>query len=325
MTLNGKSPDRMHFNTVFLPEHFRAPPPESQAELFRTAVRSVEIEVSSFCNRSCWFCPNATHSRRERNFMSDDVYSWVIGALAGISYDGVISYSGYTEAAHDRSFLDRIRFARERLPHSHIFTCSNGDYLTPEYLEELADAGMDHMFISCYVDDRREGSFSLPRALTAIGRLQRRLGLALDYKISDGSSVCAEATNKRTRLTVSCRDHSVYANDRGGTVKVKQPGRHEPCSWVFSNVYIDYDGTMKPCANVRADIPSHAQFMYGSIRSPSSLFELYWSDKATSWRRDLVAFGQKSGPCAHCIQGVVSDTEENRGLAATIVRDWITE
>ena len=323
MTQPSLKQDRMHFSTRFLPDHLAVQPIEARKALFQASVRSVEIEVSSYCNRTCWFCPNATYSRRAKYYMGDDVYGWIIDSLTRIGYDGVISYSGYTEASHDRSFIERIRFARERLPQAHIFTCSNGDYLTCDYLEELADAGMSQMFVSCYIDDHKPGSYTLTRAQNAINRLQNRLDLLLDYKLVEPTAICAEATNKPMRLTISCRDHSTHANDRGQLVDVTRQVRHEPCSWVFSNVYIDYDGTMKPCANVRADVAAHSDFMYGRIDGPDALFNLYGGEIATEWRRNLVGFGAKGGPCQRCIQGVVPDMKESRAEAERLVSQLV--
>ena len=37
------------------------------AAIFQRAVRMVEIEVFSYCNRRCWFCPNATIDRISKN------------------------------------------------------------------------------------------------------------------------------------------------------------------------------------------------------------------------------------------------------------------
>ena len=315
--------DRMNYETHFFSEHFKILPLRERSNLFKQAVRSVEIEISSYCNRACWFCPNATYSRKEKKYMSDLVYSSIIEALATIDYDGVISYSGYTEASHSRKFIDRICHARSVLPKSYIFTCSNGDFLTPEYLDELAHAGMDQMFISCYIDDKSKGSFSLIRALTAMSRLQKRLDLKMQYTVADPVSVCAEVINKHNRLTISCRDHSVFANDRGGLVHLTRPERVEPCGWVFTNVYIDYDGTMKPCANVRADVPLHSRFMYGKITNRNSIFDIYGNEIATKWRRNLVTFGKKSAPCKYCTQGIIPDTEENRTFSTQAFQNWV--
>lgn len=320
MTSERKDRSRMHFEASFFREHFDPQKPDAARLLFKRSVRSVEIEVSSFCNRACWFCPNATHPRKEKNYMDERTYSTLLADLQSIDYDGVISFSGYTEATHDPRFVDKVRMARTMVPGSYIFTCSNGDFLTRDYLDALADAGMNQLFVSCYVDDRRPSSFSLDRANAAIRKLQKRLDLELDYSVSDESSICAEAKNTRLRLTVSSRDHSVHANDRGQTVAITQPGRYEPCSWVFSNVYIDFDGTMKPCANVRSDIPAHTNFMYGRIDHSGALFSLYASEVAAKWRRKLIGFGGKDGPCTRCTQGVLADTEENRMITNQLIQ-----
>ena len=40
---------------------------EEVKRLFSNHVRSVEIENHSFCNRTCWFCPNSFIDRRTEN------------------------------------------------------------------------------------------------------------------------------------------------------------------------------------------------------------------------------------------------------------------
>lgn len=46
-------------------------------------VRMVEIEVFSYCNRHCWFCPNSfVDSQSENKLMDPVVYESIINSLA---------------------------------------------------------------------------------------------------------------------------------------------------------------------------------------------------------------------------------------------------
>jgi MoaA/NifB/PqqE/SkfB family radical SAM enzyme len=310
---------------VFSKRHFFPGTYDEQKALFKQVVNTVEIEVSSFCNRVCWFCPNSTHDRREKKlFIDDKIYTSIIDELASIDYDKIISYSGYTEASYDKSFLLRLKEARKKLPNAYLFTCSNGDYLNEEYLSKLSDAGMNEIFVSCYIDDLKRGSYSDTKALTAISKFQKRMGFRLDFKdVVPGSHIYAEAVYENLKLIVSVRNHEVHANDRAEEVKIIRNKRQTPCSWVFTNVYIDHDGSVKPCCNVRSDIDTQKKYLYGVISDSQSLINIWSGDNACAWRKDLIGFGDKKSPCTYCYQGAISDSAETRQIIKSIQLSWL--
>jgi MoaA/NifB/PqqE/SkfB family radical SAM enzyme len=305
--------------------HFIPGSYEEKKTLFKQVVQSVEIEVSSFCNRVCWFCPNSTHDRKEKKlFIDDHVYTSIIDELASINYDKIISYSGYTEASYDKSFLLRLSEARQKLPDAYLFTCSNGDYLNEQYLKDLSTAGLNEIFVSCYIDDLKRGSYTDSKALTAISKFQKRMGFRLEFKdVAPGSHMYAEAICEELKLVVSVRNHELHANDRGEEVKIVRSKRQTPCSWVFSNVYIDHDGAVKPCCNVRSDIPLHKQYMYGSVSISASLIDIWGGSIGCEWRKDLIGFGDKKSPCTYCYQGAIGDTDDVRKFVENIQNSWI--
>ena len=48
--------------------------------------------------------------------------------------------------------LDRIRALTDAVPNASIEVYTNGDYLTPDYIEELANAGLRKMHISIHMN-----------------------------------------------------------------------------------------------------------------------------------------------------------------------------
>src|SRR5271168_5224699 len=71
---------------------------ESAKFLFKKFVDLVELENHSYCNRTCWFCPNSFLDRRGPNLvMSDGLYSKVLDDLASIDYSGTLVWAGYHE------------------------------------------------------------------------------------------------------------------------------------------------------------------------------------------------------------------------------------
>jgi len=107
-------------------------------ELFRNYVRVVEIENHSYCNRTCWFCPNAQIDRHSENIlMADAVYEKILSDLESIEYSQALIWSRYHEPLAHESIYDRIAQARKRLPSAYLVLVSNGDYLNHETLRRI--------------------------------------------------------------------------------------------------------------------------------------------------------------------------------------------
>ena len=104
-------------------DHFRYISDSRQAAaLFKASVRLIEIEIHSYCNRTCDFCPNSFLDRRSHKTVLDPaLYSKIMDDLASIDYRGVITYSRYNEPTSDRPlFIERLREARAKLPNAQL-------------------------------------------------------------------------------------------------------------------------------------------------------------------------------------------------------------
>src|SRR5690349_4643456 len=106
-----------------------------QRALFARLVGMVEIEVHSYCNRTCWFCPNSYIDRRSTTKLMDEgVYLRLMRDLREIGFSGVIAYSRYNEPFGHEVFFERLAQAHEALPGATLHTNTNSDYLTDETL-----------------------------------------------------------------------------------------------------------------------------------------------------------------------------------------------
>jgi len=127
---------------------------EEALSLFKNSIFMVEVEVFSYCNRRCWFCPNSKIDRHSENhFMKPEIYSAIIDGLAEIGYHRTVSYSRYNEPLADRIILERLREAHQKLPAATLHFNTNGDYLTKEYLDDLYEAGLRSMNIQIYLQN----------------------------------------------------------------------------------------------------------------------------------------------------------------------------
>src|SRR5262249_55562895 len=129
--------------------------PQRSRDLFKLCVKFVEIETFTYCNRKCWFCPNAIMPARQdkagNRYMDEELYLRILRDLASIGYDGQIQFGRYNEPLADRIILTRIRQARQHCPNGWLYTHTNGDFLTREFLDELRAAGLTAIALQSYL------------------------------------------------------------------------------------------------------------------------------------------------------------------------------
>jgi len=114
------------------------------------AFSNIAIETTSCCNRRCEYCPLSNAELREKrgaNSMDPELFTRIIDQLAEDEFAGKLALHGYGEPMLDPNFVERVREARQKLPHAYITFNSNGDLLTPETFNKLVDAGVSHIFI----------------------------------------------------------------------------------------------------------------------------------------------------------------------------------
>jgi MoaA/NifB/PqqE/SkfB family radical SAM enzyme len=304
-------------------DHFRSLSSRDEAmALFRRSVRMVEIEIFSYCNRRCWFCPNSIVDRQSTTeYMSEPLYLRILEQLSAVDYAGMISYSRYNEPLADRVVLRRLEQARALLPEALLHTNTNGDYLTPGYLASLAGAGLRSLNIQIYLgnDDR----YDHERMRTKLHQTIAKLGLVAAV-VTDDPENWLEATSDHLgmRMRLYARNFALNGCNRGESVPISiSTRRTSPCLSPFHHVYIDYNGKVMPCCNLRSDVPAHHDAVVADLNVAPDLFFVYASETMAAWRRSLVGFDPKPGHCSTCSFVPYADTPEHRRVHQRLLED----
>jgi hypothetical protein len=278
-------------------------PPDEAREMFARCVRFVEIETFTYCNRKCWFCPNAVmperQDRRGNRYMAEELYLRILGDLKSVDYAGQIQFGRYNEPLADRIILTRIRQAREHCPRAWLYTHTNGDFLTLDYLDELAAAGLSEICMQSYLGNNDR--YDEERMLARQEQQLRRLGLKVARTIASvpGMRHWHLTDYPRLQLGIDARNFDTIGTDRGGLVQVNVAAqRVAPCLVPFTNMYVDWTGNTVPCCNLRSDRPEHQSYIVSRLQEGASLFDAYVA--LYGWRRDLLRFGPKKTPCDTC-------------------------
>ena len=288
---------------ILQPELFRElTDPGLQRKLFAANVHRVEVETHSYCNRRCDYCPNVIGDRLGPNVrMQPAIYARLLSGLAEVEFAGGFVLNSYNEPLYDRAILDRIAEARAALPKARLMVYTNGDYLTPGYVTDLAAAGLDYCHVSIHL--KQGDRYTEAYVLNRIAEIAHRTGLQARFdQIVPGSHIIARFDTPLLMMETRALNFAKHGNDRGGLLPDLSPEkpRTAPCSFVFNHFHIGYTGNVVPCCHIRSDRPEHAQHVIGNLGRAASIFDIAFSARAAAWRRAMLDEAEKTGPCATC-------------------------
>ena len=290
------------------PEHFRKINDQTvQRSLFKNSVEVVEIEAFGKKHRS--FSPNSNIDRIYQNqFMTEKLYKSIINDLAKIRYSKKINSNLPNEPLANETILERLRYARRKLPDATLHIDTNGDYLTLEYWEKFQAAGLNSIDIQvCF----NKCSFIKEEVIDIIDKKMKNLGLDYYWTAKDADYIEAVASFSSLRVKMYGRDLSAYASVRGGLPNPGSKPRISPCLLPFNSFCVDLNGVAVPCCNFRSDAPElKGVGRWGQVDGVS-IFEVYASEAACRWRRGLFNYARKTGPCAKCGLGVYARSRRN--------------
>lgn len=290
--------------------------PARQRELFAQTVGRVEVETHSYCNRRCDYCPNVVGDRLGPNVrIKPAIWDKLLRDLAEVGYSRFLVLNSYNEPLYDRAILDRIAEARAALPRARIMIYTNGDYLTPSYVDDLAAAGLDYMHVSIHL--KQGDKYSDVYVLNRIAEIAHRTGLQARFsQIRPNDSIIARFDTPKLEMETRAINFDRHGNDRGGLLPDLSPEnpRTDPCNFVFQHFHMGYTGNVVPCCHIRSDRPEHAKHVIGNLDRAETIFDIFFGAKAAAWRRGLIHDRAKTGPCATCTAPVILNQPNWREL-----------
>lgn len=277
----------------------------TNTEFLKKNLKVIEVEVFSYCNRVCWFCPNSFVDRRTTNHvMPENTYLHILSQLRDIEYSGDVTYSRYNEPTAKKDIiLTRLAQARQYLPHANLKTNSNGDYITKDYLVQLRDAGLNELFMQQY--DLNPNTFDYENNKQLMEKKLTKLGLPFEIlKDIPGYKIEYKVHFEGMRVQLRARNFVEDGSSRGNTINLANDYiRTQRCLQPFNNMYIDYTGKVMVCCALRSDIDSHHDGLMGDVNE-RSLADIFTSTAYDSWRNHHLTDGPKEGVCKSCRDNV---------------------
>jgi radical SAM protein with 4Fe4S-binding SPASM domain len=314
---------------MFYTDHFRQiSDPAVAASLFKQAVQTVEISISSYCNRRCPYCPNAKVDRiSQQNLMSDGLFLNVLRQLCQIEYAGGIHINRYNEPLADHDYaLKRLREIKAFLPKCFINVFTNGDYLDAAYVRELGEAGVTCMLGT--IHEAPNGT-SFPDLLIDQDRRLARLGLPFEYAMNETGNMRVASVDTGTPMQFNYVAQDFHRRDANGVLWMEDRGqslavergmvRSTPCFMPFVQMQIEWDGQLLPCCQIQPDAFAKGQYSLGTLTESSNIFLEWCNTQYVQWRKELFSYEIKKSPCSTCSYGGL--TTETPAVKA-IVLQW---
>lgn len=264
-------------------------------------LRLVELELFSYCNRKCRWCPNSNIDRKSKTeWLNYDVISALLQELKDNAFTGKFSFSRYNEPfAYFDALQQACMIIKQKFPDAVLVSNTNGDFITEQIIKEMQ---IDELTIMDY--DYKGRDF-------ALAKLQ-------EWHVSDiteyGHYFVGKYENKKVLYYYSWLE-TANISDRGGNLteysKIK---REVPCFEPLYFIGVNYDGTVSPCCNVRNDCEKQKDFILGDLKE-STLSEILSSDKYKDFVRHVTSADFTSDmPCYYCNNGGGRYTREKGGI-----------
>ena len=132
----------------------------------RNFPRTLRLEISSHCNRSCEYCPNV-FAPQGTKLISEEVLSAFLERIKEIKWKGNVDFIFFNEPLLHKGIVDIIRRVKLAAPWCSPVVTTNGDALTLDLAKELVGVGVRKFFA---MDHRphRPGWMERMRALQRI-------------------------------------------------------------------------------------------------------------------------------------------------------------
>jgi len=258
-------------------------------KLFNT----LSLEITSWCNRKCKFCPVA-YNTRPKHRMKVDILDDAAVELASIRYRGRVEFYIYNEPCAEFSWLlECVSKFRKMVPNSCLMIATNGDYIQgPKEIESMFDAGLNQILINCY----SKGLYARRKKdwLSTISdsiKLNRSV-----YQRLPPSSKSIEILDKSVVETFGTGIFRLA--NRAGNISEFIPSLKVPakrmCVKPFRILNIDCNGNALVCCQ-----DYHADMSYGNLKT-ETLVDLWNHNVMNTYRRNLLAKDRSMPLCKHC-------------------------
>ncbi len=296
--------------------------PKEKWERLPEFLRIIELEITNHCNFQCVMCKTGNgQAKRDRGYMSEEIYQKLIDELAGMESQTAIKFVGQGEPTLHPAFLTYVMKAKEKGIVCHL--TNNGSMMNDQFMEELIDTGIDSVKFS-FQGVSRDG-YKLLRIrddfeelLGKIEKLYKLRGERQYPFITIGTSVLTETEAEiaafrkqcesicdKTEIGITTLEYidlelisDTGRRDEMKVIKQEQKEclrRYNCCHQIFDVLTLHWNGNICACCADNDEV-----MVLGNIKE-MTLKECWDCEKEKSWRRILAERRYEALPlCKDC-------------------------
>tara|TARA_Y100001970_G_C14256939_1_gene876245 strand:- start:1166 stop:1954 length:789 start_codon:yes stop_codon:yes gene_type:complete len=242
----------------------------------KESFNEIEVETISFCNRKCSYCPNISFDRVESSgsvLMDDSVLDTIFVQLESIGFKGIFSPHMYGEPLLDPRIVDIVKRISDLGAIPKIVT--NGDYLTPNLLQELLASGLKILYISKH-SPRLSSS-----AMNTLKYIEENHNPQLSFQVLDFYSDFKSERN--------------MVGNRGGNLDIETTKKPPiMCPYVLYPV-IDVNGVIVLCCQ-----DFNSDYQLGKV-TDRHIYEIWNDPMNVAMRRNVFKGKFDLSICQHCL------------------------
>lgn len=288
-------------------------------------IKRVDIEIQSYCNRTCAWCPNASIDRLHKTEMSDETYTKILNDLKEGNFGSnqsfidkrltltpdpmerrrtgtlpyTISFLGFQEPLSNPELLKRrVKQAWDILPPKVEFISNtNGDFLTKESLENLLLTSLSIMDYDDKGINYWKDKMTKAGVVVADIDYDREIIYGLHRYIGLVKCIC----NWKKNWRIEDRAGYLKRSDMPLEITWKKDlqERTVPCVEPSEYINLSYSGEIMACCHARFENPHHKGFILGNVNE-TSISSAHYSAKANELKEMLLSGTSFPESCRYC-------------------------
>lgn len=291
---------------------------------------SVEIQIISWCNRDCVFCP-ANKFELEKRTMDMEILEKISDELQCLGFKGRISFHMNCEPLLDSRLPDICSLFRRKCAEAWFYLNSNGDPVLGHHIDKpfdelsrekikkkldtIYDHGLNHLMINVYDNSERyhrvyellqwyAGSRSDMKFVETDKEAKHRFGRGTDRQKK--FIQVRNATYWRDEFEKKSLKKFKFGNRAGNTPGARQIHQplNLPCLRPTHQLYINYKGQTVVCSN-----DWKSEVVLGDIHE-KKLADIWHDSPYQHYRKHLLAGNRNLRLCVKCDAGMDSEIWE---------------
>ena len=228
----------------------------------------INIEITNVCNFKCIMCPNPTIPIEKKGYMDLWLFKKIMNEIDQQGPKNLM-FVKQGEALLHPKVLDFLNILRKTKHHHNVMWVTNGSMLNQQHIEALINYKIDEVNIS--IDSLNSDVFytirrynldkilmNIENLITAKKRKKSKLPrlsvntVVLNENINEMKDIRYYFKSKKIQHTVQKYDQSPTGHDIGNkkwTLGECNSSKRYPCAHVFTNLVINYDGTVSLCCS----------------------------------------------------------------------------